>query len=157
MTMYPSRPFYLSVATMLIFCFIGLSSCYAQRKTVEMTQCTKSNTGFRGRVPKEEMDKPQGGHDFYNITLHILQKSTIELVSLTVKNNEQIVSVKPQFDNGESKMSFSKGETGYIRADCDENITVVKRSLKSEGILTLKVNGKLTHLEVKTFASILPN
>ena len=132
------------------------ASCTAQKKNVEMVQCSKSNTGYRGRVPNEDMDKPNIGHDFYSISVKVLKKSVIEVVDLTVNNNGQCVSMKPQLDNGSTKMTFAAGETCYVRADMDENKKESKQKMKVEGYLTLKVNGKLTKLEIKSFESILP-
>lgn len=136
---------------------ISTYSCTAQKKVVEMQQCSKSNTGFKGRVPKEYMDRPNSGHDFYSISLKINKKCTIEVVDLTVKNEGKVLSVKPQLDNGSSKMSFLTGETCYIRADFDGNQKILNQTLNGEGFLTLKINGKTTKLEIKSFEMILPN
>jgi hypothetical protein len=140
----------------LIHLMMMSASCTAQKKNVEMVQCSKSNTGYKGRVPKEDMDKPNTGHDFYSISVKVLKKSVIEVVDLTVNNNGQCVSMKPQLDNGSTKMTFAGGETCYVRADMDENKKESTQKMKVEGYLTLKVNGKLTKLEIKTFESILP-
>jgi hypothetical protein len=133
-------------------------SCSAQKQVVEMVQCSKGNTGYKGRVPKEYENRPNTGHDFYTISIKVYKKCVIEVLDLTVKKNEQDIILKPVMEDGTTKMSFLADETCYLRAELDAATPSVlsKKKLKNEGFLTLKVNGKTTKLEVKSFESILP-
>ena len=142
-------PFYLLFLLMTI-------SCTAQKKNIEMVTCAKGNTGFKGRVPKEDMHKPNTGTDFYAITLKVKKLSTIEIIDLTVMNNNQPVCLKATFDDGSTKMTLSAGETCYLRAEHDEKATSTK-PIDGNGFLTIKVDGRTYKYEIKEFQSILPN
>ena len=49
----------MQIKQIILFLSIILTtSCYSQNKLIECTKAQKGNTGARGRVPKEDMNKP---------------------------------------------------------------------------------------------------
>ena len=126
---------------LLIFLYLT-TACNAQKKMVEIVNCSKGNTGFKGIVPKEDMYKPHQGKDFYAISFKATKKCTVEIVSLTVKENDTQIFLKPLFDNGVIKKAFATGENGYLRVEKEENAPVLKPYIKGAGRLVLKINGR---------------
>ena len=145
----------LSNLFLLLFLCIT-TACNAQKKMIEIVNCTKGNTGFRGIVPKEDMHKPNQGKDFYALSLKATKKCTVEIVSLTVKENDTQILLKPTFDNGTIKMSLAAGETGYLRVEKEENAPALKPKIKGAGSLVLKINGKKNVFAIEKFDMILP-
>ena len=130
--------------------------CQAQKKALEIIQCSKGNTGFKGRVPKEDIDKPNTGKDFYEVTLKALKKSTVEIVDLTVLENGGQMALKPTFENDGSKITLNTGEKAHLRVEKGNEKWVEKSSFKGEGRLTLKVNNVIMTLPIEKFEAVLP-
>ena len=144
--------------SILLFCFALCLTygCDAQKKIVEITQCTKSNTGFRGRVPKEEMGGANLGNDYYTISIKAKKKCSIEIVKLTVLGDGGQLVLKPVFENSTPKMTLKAGETCAMRVVKDTDQIVAKPNIKGEGSLTLKVDNKLLTLPIEKFEVNLP-
>ena len=130
--------------------------CEAQKKVVEITQCTKGNTGFRGRVPKEEMGGANLGNDYYSISIKAKKKCTVEIVKLTVLGDGGQLILNPVFENNTVKMTLKAGETSVMRVVRDSDQIVAKPNINGEGSLTLKVNNKLLTLPIEKFEAFLP-
>ena len=130
--------------------------CEAQKKVVEITQCTKGNTGFRGRVPKEEMGGANLGNDYYSISIKAKKKCTVEIVKLTVLGDGAQIILNPVFENNTVKMTLKAGETVVMRVVRDSDQIVAKPNISGEGSLTLKVNNKLLTLPIEKFEAFLP-
>ena len=144
--------------THLLFCLALCLTygCDAQKKIVEITQCTKSNTGFRGRVPKEEMGGANLGNDYYTISIKAKKKCSVEIVKLTVLGDGGQLILNPVFENNTAKMTLKAGETVVMRVVRDSEQIVAKPNINSEGSLTLKVDNKLLTLPIEKFEAILP-
>ena len=144
--------------THLLFCLALCLTygCDAQKKVVEITQCTKSNTGFRGRVPKEEMGGANLGNDYYTISIKARKKCTVEIVKLTILGDGGQLILNPVFENNTAKMTLKAGETCAMRVVKDGDQIVAKPNIKGEGNLTLKVNNKLLTFSIEKFEAILP-
>ena len=130
--------------------------CEAQKKVVEITQCTKGNTGFRGRVPKEEMGGANLGNDYYSISIKAKKKCTVEIVKLTVLGDGGQIILNPVFENNTVKMTLKAGETVVMRVVRDSDQIVAKPNISGEGSLTLKVNNKFLTLPIEKFEAFLP-
>ena len=141
----------------LLFCLTLCLTygCEAQKKVVEINQCTKGNTGFRGRVPKEEMGGANLGNDYYSISIKAKKKCTVEIVKLTVLGDGGQLILNPVFENNTVKMTLKAGETSVMRVVRDSDQIVAKPNINGEGSLTLKVN-KLLTLPIEKFEAILP-
>ena len=130
--------------------------CEAQKKVVEINQCTKGNTGFRGRVPKEEMGGANLGNDYYTISIKAKKKCSVEIVKLTVLGDGGQIILNPVFENNIVKMTLKAGETSVMRVVRDSDQIVAKPNIKGEGSLTLRVDNKLLTLHIEKFEAILP-
>ena len=130
--------------------------CEAQKKVVEITQCTKGNTGFRGRVPKEEMGGANLGNDYYSISIKAKKKCSVEIVKLTVLGDGGQLILNPVFENNTVKMTLKAGETVVMRVVRDSDQIVAKPNISGEGSLTLKVNNKFLTLPIEKFEAFLP-
>ena len=130
--------------------------CEAQKKIVEITQCTKGNTGFRGRVPKEEMGGANLGNDYYTISIKAKKKCAVEIIKLTVLGDGGQLILNPVFENNTVKMTLKAGETGVMRVVRDSDQIVAKPNISGEGLLTLKVNNKIMSLPIEKFEAFLP-
>ncbi len=130
--------------------------CEAQKKGVEITQCTKGNTGFRGRVPKEEIGGANLGNDYYTISIKAKKKCAVEIIKLTVLGDGGQLILKPVFENNTAKMALKAGETVVMRVVRDSEQIVAKPNIKGEGSLTLKVDNKLLTLPIEKFEAFLP-
>lgn len=147
---------FIHLVVLVLVC--GSIACNAQKKFININQCSKGNTGHKGIIPKEDMYKPVEGKDFYAISIKVIKKCQIEVLDLIVKREEGQISLKPFFDSGNNKMVLSTGENGYIRAERDSNVASVssKATIKGEGLLILKVNGKKVSYPIEKFEMILP-
>ncbi len=145
----------ISNIVLLLFLCITIS-CTAQKKMIEIVNCSKGNTGFKGIVPKEDMYKPNQGKDFYAISFKAIKKCSVEIVSLTIKENGGQIILKPFFDNSTTKIALASGEICYIRVEKEENETIKKLNIKAEGSLILKINGKKAVFVIEKFNLILP-
>ena len=142
----------------LLFCLTLCLTygCEAQKKVIEITQCTKGNTGFKGRVPKEEMGGANLGNDYYSISIKAKKKCTVEIVKLTVLGDGGQLILNPVFENNTVKMTIKAGETGVMRVVKDSDQIVAKPNISGEGLLTLKVNNKIISLPIEKFEAFLP-
>jgi hypothetical protein len=134
-----------------------ITACNAQKSMIEYSQAQRGNTGHRGIIPKEEEHTPLKGKDYFTVQLKTVKAATLELVSLTVKENEGQVVLKPVFvDANISKMKTKAGEMYIIRVEKEENCKIVKATIEKEGLLTVKVNGKIQSIPIETFEMIMP-
>ena len=133
------------------------AACHAQKPTIECVSARRGNTGHRGMIPAEERYKPLQGKDFFAIEIKATQDCTVEIVNLTVNDHTGQIRMKPVFDNNTPKKALKLGESYYLRVEKDENTPLDKStSIKSEGVLTLKVNGKKVVLPIEQFKRIMP-
>lgn len=134
------------------------TACTAQ---IEILGATKGNTGHRGIQPRDEqgnrMEVPKG-KDYYALELKSKGKCTIELVNLVVKTDDgQSLNVPPMFTDGDRKKNkIAANQTFYIRAEREESAKPIKQTLKGEGVLKVKINGKIKTLPIENFTLILP-
>ena len=133
-----------------------LVSCTAQTTAISISNTVKGNTGHRGIIPHEERNKPNEGKDYYNCTLTMNQNCTLEIVRLRVKIADGQVNLLPKFDDSQKKKKVKKGEIIYLNVEKDNDMKVEKSSMEEEGILFVKVNGRLKHIPIKAFKMILP-
>jgi hypothetical protein len=142
---------------LLFALMISTSACTAQKIMVECTQAQRGNTGYRGIVPKGEENTPLQGKDYFQVQIKTGKACTIELVSLTVKDYGGQVVLKPVFsENSKSKMATKAGETYYVRVEKEDNVTVAKPAIATEGLLIYKVGKKLVKMPIEKFEMILP-
>lgn len=139
-------------------CALFITSCNAQTTVISISNTQKGNTGHRGIIPIEEVNKPIApeAKDYYNCTLTINQNCTLEIVHLTVKGDGGQVNLSPKFDDGQTKKKVKKGDTLYLHVEKDKDLAVAKPSIEGEGVLLVKVNGKLKRIPIKEFTMILP-
>jgi hypothetical protein len=141
----------------LTMLFLTTTACTAQ---IEVLGATKGNTGHRGIVPRDadgnHMPMPQG-KDYYALELKAKRVCSVEIISLTVKTDDgQTMTLKPVFTEGGKKAKLTADKVSYLRAERDESATTSKQALKGEGLLKLKINGKLRTLPIENFTLILP-
>ena len=121
-----------------------------------MSNTVKGNTGHRGAMLQDDAQKPIEGKDYYNVTLIILTNCTLEITDLTVKADGGQVKLMPKFEDGSLKKRFKKGETVFLHAEKEKDMTVAKPNISGEGSLGMKVNGKLKQIPIKEFTMIYP-
>ncbi|MDZ7880787.1 MAG: hypothetical protein U5L45_24135 [Saprospiraceae bacterium] len=146
------KSFYL--LALLIF---ATTACTAQ---IEIVGTQKGNTGHRGIIPRDEngnhMPMPQG-RDYYSLELKAKRACTVEIISLTVKADDgQTITLTPVFTEGAKKAKLTADKIGYLRAERDESVTTSKLTLKGEGLLKFKINGKVRTLPIENFTLVLP-
>ena len=147
----------MKISNFILFAFLCLTTACNAQKALECVSAQRGNTGHRGRVTAEEMDKPNQGKDYFTLELKAKKKCTVEIISLQVKDNGGQCSMKPVFENNTSKMALKAGESYYIRAEKDEKASIAKSvNIKNEGVLTIKVNGKKTVMPIEKFVEIMP-
>jgi hypothetical protein len=137
--------------------FFVTTACKAQ---IEIVGANKGNTGHRGIVPRDadgnHMPMP-AGKDYYALELKAKRDCSVEIINLTVKTDDgQTMIVNPVFTEGAKKVKLTADKTYYLRAERDESTTASKAALKGEGLLKLKINGKLRTLPIENFTLILP-
>jgi hypothetical protein len=147
------KPFYF-----LAVLFFATTACTAQ---IELLGATKGNTGHRGIIPRDEngnhIEQPKG-KDYYAITLKSKRQCTVELLNLTIKADDgQTIVLTPAFTEGNAKKNKrTADQTFYVRAEREESTNTSKQILKSEGLLKMKINGKIKTLPIENFTLILP-
>jgi hypothetical protein len=134
---------------------IFLSACTAS-KTLEYVNAQRGNTGNRGILPADEIEKPQQGKDYFTLELKATRACTVNIIELIVKGYGDQVVLKPVFENNTSKMTLKTAETFYIRVEKERNETVAKPNIETMGRLTMKINGKTQVIEIKEFHDIIP-
>jgi hypothetical protein len=147
------KPFYF--LAVLLF---ATTACTAQ---IELLAATKGNTGHRGIIPRDEngnhIEQPKG-KDYYTITLKSKQKCTVELLNLTIKTDDgQTIVLTPAFTDGNRKKNKrAADQIFYVRAEREDNTNTSKQILKGEGLLKMKINGKVKTLPIENFMLVLP-
>ncbi len=142
----------------LLMLLVSTTSCTAQ---IEVMTATKGNTGHRGIQPRDEegnrIDPPKG-RDYYSLEMKTKGACTVELLNLTVKTNDgKILSVAPMFTDGDRKKNkMTADKTFYVRAEIDETAKATKQIMKGEGLLKVRINGKVRTLPVENFTLTLP-
>lgn len=137
-------------------CALFLSDSKAQTTAISISNTIKGNTGHRGIIPDRADYKPIEGKDYYSCTLTMNQNCTLEIVRLTVKVADGQVNLLPKFDDGQKKKKVKKGEIIYLNVEKDNDLTTSKLSIEEEGMLSVKVNGRLKRIPIKAFKMILP-
>ncbi len=146
----------MKISHFIIVAFFTLMSSCSAQKALECVKAQKGNTGNRGIISAEDMDKPREGKDYFALELKAKKKCTLEIVNLTVKEDGGQVLLKPTFENNTSKMALKAGETCYVRVEKENNAIVAKPTLKNAGSLTVKVNGKTMVMPIEKFEEIMP-
>jgi hypothetical protein len=141
----------------LTLLFFATTACTAQ---IEVVNANKGNTGHRGIVPRDadgnHMPMPQG-KDYYALELKAKRGCSVEVISLTVKTDDgQTMTLNPAFTEGGKKAKLTADKICYLRAERDESATASKQTLKGEGLLKFKINGKIKTLPIENFTLILP-
>ena len=137
-------------------CALFLTSCNAQKTTFTISNTVKGNTGHRGAMLDDDGQKPMEGKDYYNLTLTIMSDCTFEIMDLTVKTDGGQVKLMPKFEDGTTKKRFKKGETVFLHAEKEKDMTVAKPNISGEGSLSIKINGKWKQIPIKEFTMIFP-
>jgi hypothetical protein len=137
---------------------LSITSCTAQ---IEILGASKGNTGHRGIVPRDadgnHIEQPKG-KDYYAIELKCKKRCNVEIMTLTVKTNEgQTVVLTPNFtENNGKKCKMTTEQVCSIRAERDETATESKQVLTGEGVLKVKINGKIKSVPIENFTTIMP-
>jgi hypothetical protein len=155
----------MNIQKMLFFALLlSFTACSAQRnkgKTmdfIEIVKAQKGNTGFRGRVPKEDMNKPNQGKDFYILEIKAMKDCAFDVVDLCVsKNEKEAMMLKIVGDEQATKFNLKKGESVFLRAECDDTIKIITQQISTPGELSLMINKKKTVLKIRKIEEILPN
>ena len=142
----------------LLVVLVSTTSCTAQ---IEVMSATKGNTGHRGIQPRDEQGnrvEPPKGKDYYALEMKTKGACTVELLNLTVRTNDaHILNVSPMFTDGDRKKNkMTADQIFYIRAEIDEAAKVTKQILKGEGLLKVRINGKIRTLPIENFTLTLP-
>jgi hypothetical protein len=157
----------MNIQKLLFFALLlSFTACSAQKnkgKTmdfIEIVKAQKGNTGFRGRVPKEDMNKPNQGKDFYILEIKAVKDCYIQLVNLAVDKNKQTIFLSIANDEGRDEFLLKKGDHIFLRAEVGEtNITVknINTALNCLARLCVKINQKQEMLDIQKIEEILPN
>ena len=142
----------------LLVLLVSTTSCTAQ---IEVMSATKGNTGHRGILPRDEQGnriEPPKGKDYYALQMKTKGACTVELLNLTVKTDEgKILNVSPMFTDGDRKKNkMTADQIFYVRAEIDEAAKATKQVLKGEGVLKVRINGKIRTLPIENFTLTLP-
>ena len=142
----------------LLILLVSTASCTAQ---IEVMSATKGNTGHRGIQPRDEQGNridPPKGRDYYSLEMKTKKACTVELLTLTVKTIDgKILTMTPMFTDGDRKKNKMTAEqTFYVRAEIDETAKAAKQILKGEGLIRVKIGGKIKTLPIENFTLTLP-
>ena len=142
----------------LLIMLVSTASCTAQ---IEVKSATKGNTGHRGILPRDENGnriEPPKGKDYFSLEMTAQRACVVELMNLTVKTADgRLVNIVPKFTDGDSKKNkITADQTFYIRAEIDETAKQTKLGLKGEGLLKVKINGRIKTLPIDNFTLTLP-
>ncbi len=142
----------------LLVLLVATTSCTAQ---IEVISATKGNTGHRGIQPRDDEGnriEPPKGKDYYALEMKTKGACTVELLNLTVKTDDgQILNLTPKFTDGDLKKNkMTTNQIFYVRTERDESAKVTKQVLKGEGLLKVKINGKMRTLPIENFTLTLP-
>ena len=148
----------MQIKQIILFLSIILTtSCYSQNKLIECTKAKKGNTGARGRVPKEDMNKPNKGKDFFILELKARKKCDVEIVNFTLRTEGVTLEMWPKFADNSTKKSFKKGETLTLQAEKSDMMNQAKTPIKKDVYtLKLKVNDQLVEIPIEKFEDVLP-
>ena len=141
-----------------LFCIIYsfFSACSAQtskkmmHNIISVESITSGNTGFRGRVMPDEMNKPNSGVEYLELELTAKAKCTIDSIYLVFKDNKQRVMLK----NDSLPKTLHKNETWVCHV---ENISAqyerANGELRQHKVTNVEIymNGKK---ELSTFSKI---
>jgi hypothetical protein len=155
----------MNIQKILLFAFLlSFTACSAQKnkaKTVDMIEIVKAqkgNTGFRGRVPNEDMHKPNQGKDFYIVEVKAVKDCTFDVIDLCVsKNEKQAMMLKIVGDEQTTKFKLKKGESVFLRAECDDAMKLVTQQISTAAELSLMINKKKIVIKIQKIEDILPN
>jgi hypothetical protein len=155
----------MNIQKILLFALLlSFTACSAQKnkgKTVDMIEIVKAqkgNTGFRGRVPKEDMHKPNQGKDFYILEVKALKNCTFDVVDLCVyKNEKEAMLLKIVGDEKAMKFKLKQGESVFLRAECDDEMKIMPQPILVPAELSLMINKKKTVVKIQKIEEILPN
>jgi hypothetical protein len=154
-----------NIKNILLFALImSITACSAQKNKgknepfIEIVKAQKGNTGFRGRVPKEDMNKPNQGHDFYILDIKALKDCNIEASELiVVKANKQVISLNTTGNEDVKKINLKRGERIVLKANDDGTAKPSSIISKSNCSLILTINKKKIIIEIQKIEDILPN
>jgi hypothetical protein len=155
----------MNIQKILLFaCLLSFTACSAQKNKakneplIEIVKAQKGNTGFRGRVPKEDMNKPNEGKDFYLVEVKAIKDCAFDVVDLCVsKNEKQAMMLKITGDEKATKFNIKKGENVFLRAECDDTMKLVTQQISTAAELSLMINKKKMVIKIQKIEEILPN
>ena len=155
----------MNIQKLLLFALLlSFTACSAQKKQaktvdmIEIVKAQKGNTGFRGRVPKEDINKPNEGKDFYIVEIKAVKDCAFDVIDLCVsKNEKQAMMLKITGDEQVTKFKLKQGESVFLRAECDDKMKMMPQQISSPAELSLMINKKKTVLKIKKIEEILPN
>jgi hypothetical protein len=142
----------------ILVLLLATTSCTAQ---MALQNATKGNTGHRGILQRDENGnhiEPPKGKDYYAVEMKCKKRCNVELISLTVKGSDgQTVVLTPNFTESNGKnCKMTTDQVCSIRAERDETATTSKQVLTGEGVLTMKINGKIKSMPIENFTMIMP-
>jgi hypothetical protein len=155
----------MNIQKILLFALLlSFTSCSAQKnkgKTMDMIEIVKAqkgNTGFRGRVPKEEINKPNQGKDFYILEIKAMKDCAFDVIDLCVSKNEnQTLLLKIAGNEQATKFKLKQGESVFLRAECDDTMKIITQQISTPAELSLMINKKKTIIKIQKIEEILPN
>jgi hypothetical protein len=155
----------MNIQKILLFALIlGFTACSAQKNkektvnSIEIVNVKKGNTGFRGRVPNEDMHKPNQGKDFFIVEVKAIKDCAFDVLDLCVSKNEtQAMMLKITGDEKATKFTLKQGESVFLRAECDESMKLVTQQILTPAELYLMINEKKTVVKIPKIEEILPN
>ena len=155
----------MNIQKLLLFALLlSFTACSAQKNKaksvdmIEIVKAQKGNTGFRGRVPKEDMDKPNTGKDFYIVEIKAVKDCAFDVLELCVaKNEKQAMILKISGDEQVTKFKLKQGESVFLRAECDDKMKIMPQQILTPAELFLMINKNKTVLKIKKIEEILPN
>ena len=141
------------VAFAFIFFFLR---CEAQKPlTLNVQNAARGNTGFRGRIPDEDKDKPLNGNVFVEINLVAAQNCIIDSVFITLKDPE----VRFRDVSSNYPKQLKADETWYLRIENKGTSAALwENNMRDtcEGFMDFYSSGKKYTVIIKNFKPILP-
>ena len=148
-----SKFFFITGTFIFIFFYL---SCEAQKPlSLNLLNAARGNTGFRGRIPDEDKDKPLKGNVFVDINLMASHNCDIDSVFVNLKD--------PEIRFRDVSQNYPK----HLKADETWNIRIENkeqglsnwdnnRCETCEGFMDFYSGGKKYTVLIKNFKSILP-
>ncbi len=134
-----------------LFTFLFTATiCNGQNALLECTQAKHVIAGLAKTVQQDQKDAFNRSKGYFIVELKGNKKNTLDILSLKVLDKEGQMELKPlTLDYTEKKDANNYFVT--LRFQKDNSIRPTKKSIKSEGLISYKVNGKLNTLAIQKF------